>query len=135
MIAIQELTQTWHKLQSIVPIHVIYTENEYNQVVETIDRLLDIIQENESHPLYNLLDMLTVLVEDYEKKHYPIPDVMGVDILKYFMDEHQLTLSSFPEIGNEGVISNLLTGKQEFNVDNIRYLSSRFGVSPATFFY
>jgi HTH-type transcriptional regulator/antitoxin HigA len=122
-----ELTQTWHKLQAI------YTENEYNQAVGTINRLLDIIQEDENHPLCGLLDMLSVLVQDYEEEHYPTPDVTGVDVLKYLMDEHDLTLSSFPEIGNEFTISNLLAGKQELSVDNIRFLSKQFGLSPATF--
>ncbi len=134
IIAIQELTQTWHKLQSIVPVHAIYTESEYNQAIETINRLLDITQDDETHPLYNLLDMLSIFVEDYEEQHHPIPDVTGIDVLKYLMDEHALTLSSFPEIGNEHVVSNLLTGQQALSVGNIRFLSKRFGLSPATFF-
>jgi HTH-type transcriptional regulator/antitoxin HigA len=49
------------------------------------------------------------------------------------MEQHELNQSDLTEIGSQGVVSEILTGKRELNVRQIRLLSDRFGVSPATF--
>jgi len=53
----------------------------------------------------------------YEESHYPMPDVAGIDVLKFLMDEHGLTLSDLPEIGSRVVISDLLAGKRQLDVE------------------
>ena len=47
------------------------------------------------------------------------------------MEEHDLTQSDLPEVGSQGVVSEILGGKRALNVRQIRALSERFGVSPA----
>ena len=47
---------------------------------------------------------------------------------------HDLTQSDLPEVGSQGVVSEILGGKRTLNVRQIRALSGRFGVSPAVFF-
>ena len=49
------------------------------------------------------------------------------------MDEHGLTQSDLPEIGSQGVVSEVLNGKRDLNVRQIRALAARFGVSAAVF--
>ena len=49
------------------------------------------------------------------------------------MEEHDLTQSDLPDIGSQGVVSEILTGKRDLNVRQIARLSERFGVSPAVF--
>ena len=49
------------------------------------------------------------------------------------MEEHGLTQSDLPEVGSQGVISDILRGKRELNVRQIRTLAKRFHVSPAVF--
>jgi HTH-type transcriptional regulator/antitoxin HigA len=49
------------------------------------------------------------------------------------MEEHGLTQSDLPEIGSQGVVSEILNGKRERNVRHIRALARRFRVSPAVF--
>jgi HTH-type transcriptional regulator/antitoxin HigA len=49
------------------------------------------------------------------------------------MEEHDLKQSDLPEIGSQGVISEILSGKRQFNVRQIKLLSNRFKVSPAVF--
>ena len=46
---------------------------------------------------------------------------------------HDLKQSDIPEIGSQGVISEILSGKRQFNVRQIKLLSNRFNVSPAVF--
>ncbi|HJS18283.1 MAG TPA: helix-turn-helix domain-containing protein, partial [Anaerolineales bacterium] len=88
---------------------------------------------NEKHPLYSLLDTLGTLIHAYEEENYPIPSVTGAEILRYMMKENGLTQSDLSEVGSQGVVSELLNGKRELNVRQIRALAKRFGVSTAVF--
>lgn len=54
-------------------------------------------------------------------------------MLRFFMEEHDLTQGDLPEIGSLGVVSEILSGKRELNVHQIRALARRFHVSPAVF--
>ena len=49
------------------------------------------------------------------------------------MEAHGLTQSELPEIGSQGVVSEILSGERDLNVRQIRRLAKRFGVSPAVF--
>ena len=59
--------------------------------------------------------------------------VSGLEVLKYLMEQHSLTQSDLPEIGSQGVVSEVLRGKRELNVRQIEKLAARFHVSPAAF--
>lgn len=65
---------------------------------------------------------------------HPLPPVSGADALAYLMGEHGLTQSALPEVGYQGVVSEILHGKRKLNVRQIRVLAERFEVSPAVFF-
>ncbi len=129
-LATNQLQTHW---ANIGPLLVIRNEKEYNTAIERLNKLLDEVGTNEKHPLYTLLDTLGTLVHAYEEVHYPIPDVSGIDILRFLMEEHGLTQSSLPEVGSQGVVSEILNGKRELNVRQIRALAKRFKVSAAVF--
>jgi len=86
------------------------------------------------HPLYELLDTLGTLIHVYEEEHIMMPVSSGVDMLEYLMDEHGLGQSDLPEVGTQGVVSEILNEKRQLNVRQIRMLAERFCVSPAVFF-
>ncbi len=125
-----ELQQQW---MEIAPILTIRNEQEYEQGVERINALIDEVGTNEQHPLYTLLDTLGILIQAYEEQHYPIPDCSGVDMLRYFMEEYSLSQSDLPEVGSQGIVSEILNGKRELNLRQIRVLAERFNVSPSVF--
>lgn len=125
-----ELQQQW---MEIAPILTIRNEQEYEQGVERINALIDEVGTNEQHPLYTLLDTLGILIQAYEEQHYPIPDCSGVDMLRYFMEEYSLSQSDLPEVGSQGIVSEILNGKRELNLRQIRALAERFNVSPSVF--
>ncbi len=65
--------------------------------------------------------------------HHPLPESSGAEMLRYFMAEHALTQAEVPEVGSQGVVSEVLSGKRNLNVRQIRALAARFHVSPAVF--
>jgi HTH-type transcriptional regulator / antitoxin HigA len=126
----EDIQKHWTPLRTLLTIR---NEREYDRSVRRLNELLDEIGTNERHPLYGLLDTLGTLLEAYEDKHYPMPELGGAEMLRFFMDEHGLRQSDFPEVGSQGVVSEVLAGKREFNVRQIRALARRFHVSPAVF--
>lgn len=80
-----------------------------------------------------LADAIGVFVERYEAEHSPIPEGKPADALRFLMIERELRQSDFPEIGSQGLVSEILSNKRELNTRQIRKLARRFSVSPAVF--
>lgn len=56
--------KSWQNLSDTI--FVPRNETEYNQLVEMLDKLIDEVGEDESHPLASLMDVLSALIENYE---------------------------------------------------------------------
>lgn len=108
-------------------------DEEYNQLIELLDEITDIVRSNESHPLANWMNVLGALIESYEDERYPEPAADPVSVLKYFMEEYELKQKDLPELGSQGVISEILSGKRELNIRQIKALSKRFNVPASVF--
>lgn len=126
----KELETHW---ANIAPLLSIRNEREYNAAVKRLNELLDEIGDDEKHPLYGLLDTLGTLIQTYEEEHYSIPDATGAEALRFLMEEHGLTQSDLPEVGSQGVVSEILNGKRELNVRQVRSLAEKFHVSSTVF--
>ena len=126
----QEIQTHW---TAIRPIFSIRNEAEYDQAVARLNELLDEVGTDESHPLYDLLDTLGTLIQAYEEQHHPMPEVGGAEMLRFLMEEHGLKQADLPEVGSQGVVSEILSGKRELNIRQIRALAQRFHVSAAVF--
>jgi HTH-type transcriptional regulator/antitoxin HigA len=111
----------------------LHTKTEYDRAVAVLDNILDEIGQQETHPLADLAETLALSIEAYEDTHVPMPNASGPTILRSLMEEHGLAQSNLPEIGSQGVVSEILTGKRDLNVRQIAQLAARFGVSPAVF--
>ncbi|HSK73187.1 MAG TPA: hypothetical protein VK892_15925 [Pyrinomonadaceae bacterium] len=61
--------QSWKNLSDTV--FVPHTEAEYNRLVEMLDKLIDEVGEDETHPLASLMDVISALIENYENANVP----------------------------------------------------------------
>lgn len=57
----------WSSLADTV--FVPHTDAEYDRLVSLLDRLVDEVGEDESHPLASLMEIIGVLIEKYEDEH------------------------------------------------------------------
>jgi HTH-type transcriptional regulator/antitoxin HigA len=126
----KEMIRHWEAIRPLLSIH---NEQDYDRAVKELNRLLDEVGTDESHPLYELMDTLGVMMRIHEEEHHAMPACSGAEMLRYLMEEHGLTQSDLPEVGSQGVISEILSGKRELNLRQIQALVKRFGVSPAVF--
>ncbi|MEM8723381.1 MAG: transcriptional regulator [Cyanobacteria bacterium P01_G01_bin.39] len=126
-----ELKKQWLE---IAPLLTIKNESDYDAAVERLNALLDEVGDDENNPLYSMLGTLGIIIKAYDNENYRVPDCSGVEALIYLMEENSLSQSQIPEIGSQGVVSEVLNGKRKLNVRHIEALAKRFKVSPATFF-
>jgi transcriptional regulator with XRE-family HTH domain len=73
---------------------------------------------------------LARFIHSYEEAHAKIREATRPEVLRSLMEAHGLTQSELPEIGSQGVVSEILSSERELNVRQIRRLAKRFEVYP-----
>lgn len=126
----EDIRMSWGVIR---PLFSIRNESEYDRAIERLNILIDEVGTDEQNPLYELLDTLGIVIHTYEEKNYPMPDSNGVEMMQFFMEEHQLGLTDLPEIGTSEMILTIINGQQDLTVKQLKSLSERFQVSPAIF--
>jgi HTH-type transcriptional regulator/antitoxin HigA len=127
------ITRNLKNPEAYAPLLAIRSEREYDAAVKQLNELVDEIGDNPRDPRYRFIETLSVLIEAYDAEHHAFADASGIEALKYLIEEHDLTQADLPEIGSQGVVSEVLRGKRELNVRQIEKLAARFHVSPMTF--
>ena len=81
------------------------------------------------------IDLLTLLIESYERERYTLPRHSPAAMLQHFMDQHSLTPRDLEsELDGEDSALRILAGRQEMTALQSIRLSARFHVSPSVFF-
>ena len=128
---IEELIKVWPTIRHIFKVP--HTDEEYNEMVQLLDELTDQVGNDESHPLASLMETLGSLVEAYETQNLPGMEGSPLQVLQELMAMHELKQPDLTDVGTQGVVSEVLTGKRKLNLRQIKALSKRFHVSPAVF--
>lgn len=110
------------------------TVEDYEALTEALDELVDIVGDDEGHPLSGLMHQLGTLVFEYENEHLPMPDSHSVSAMAFLMEQHGLGQADLSDIAPQSVISEILSGKRQLNIRHIKALCQRFNVSSDTFF-
>ena len=128
---IREIAKVWPDLQAVLSVP--HDERDYKRLVSLLDSLIDEVGNDGAHPLASLMETLGSLIETYEAENVPDREGNPIDALKALMEEQDLKQSDLPEIGSQGVVSEVLAGRRQLNIRQIKALSERFSVSQAVF--
>ena len=128
------ITQTLRNPEKFAPLLAIRNGREYDAAVARLNDLVDEVGDNPRDPLYRFIETLSVLIEAYDEEHHKVPNASGVELLKFLMEQHGLSQGDLPEVGSQGVVSEILRGKRELNVRQIEALSRRFHLPAGAFF-
>jgi HTH-type transcriptional regulator / antitoxin HigA len=83
----------------------------------------------------NFAELLTLLIEAYEEKHYVLRSASPLEVLTELMAANNLRQKDLAGVlGSESIVSEVLSGKRELNKRHIERLSKKFKVSPEVFF-
>lgn len=81
-----------------------------------------------------MADLLTLLIEDFEDKHYVLKAASPVEVLQELMLANDLKQKDLIDVfGTPSIVSEVLNGKRQLTTEHIRRLSRRFHVSPEVF--
>ena len=82
-----------------------------------------------------MAELLTLLIEDFEERHYALQPSSPIDVLNELMLANNLKQKDLLDVfGTPSIASEVLSGKRRLNAEHIRKLSRRFKVSPEIFF-
>lgn len=107
----------------------IKTEADYKASLEQLDKIFDApIGTKES----DYADILALLIDEYEKKYYPIPAPDPIEAIRIRMEEMQLKqIDLVKEIGGKSRVSEILNKKRKLTVEMIRKLTDKLHLSAS----
>jgi HTH-type transcriptional regulator / antitoxin HigA len=110
---------------------VLKTEEDYTNASI---RMMEIFHAEPNTPEIDELDLLMVLVKDYDEKHYQLPELDALEVIKYKMQEMGMKAKDLePIIGSKGHVSAILSGKREITLKMAQKLKNYFSI-PADVF-
>ena len=106
---------------------LIKTDVEYQ---EALNRLEEIFDAKIGTPESDEADILGLLIDEYEKKHYPIDAPDPIDAIKIRMEEMDLKQKDLVGvIGGKSRVSEILNRRKKLTVDMVRSLALRLNLS------
>jgi HTH-type transcriptional regulator / antitoxin HigA len=115
------------------PPRPIRSKADFIAVQKVVDALLDAGQLSSDRREY--LNLLGIIIHEYEEKIVEIPDIYGVDLLHVLVEEWGLKQKELvPIFKTESIVSAVLNGRRQLTVEHIEKLSDFFHISPAVFF-
>src|SRR5260221_7829765 len=108
----------------------IKTEEQYKIILHPIKSLWNCA---ESSPEADLLEVLSILADDYESKHYPIDPPDPIEAIKYKMEENDLTANDLvPYFGSRSKVSEVLNRKRPLTFTMAKKLFKGLNISAET---
>lgn len=109
---------------------IIRNEKEYDEALDRVDELMG-INPDLGTKQSDELEILVLLIEKYEQKHWNIDIPDPIEAIKYRMQEMNLKQKDLvPYIGNKSKVSELLNRKISLSLKMIRKLSKALHIPP-----
>ncbi|MFH1029244.1 MAG: helix-turn-helix domain-containing protein [Pseudomonadota bacterium] len=107
-------------------IRPIKTEDDYQATLAEVEHLFDAAPDT---PEGDQLEVLTTLLEAYEKNHYVIPSPDPVEAIKYWMESRGITRQELePLMGSRARVSEIFNHKRGLTLTMIRNLHNKLGI-------
>jgi HTH-type transcriptional regulator / antitoxin HigA len=111
--------------------HVLKTAAEYKKAIRRTMELFDALPDS---PEDKELDLLLVLVKDYEDKHIVLPELDPIEVIKLKMEENNIKAKDLmPIIGSAGHVSSVLSGRRELTLKVAQNLRNYFDLPAEVF--
>lgn len=104
----------------------IKNEKEYQKALKELEKVFDA---EPGTPEGDTGEVLVLLIEDYEKKHYPIDAPDPIEAIKYIMEEKGLTNKDIiPYFGSKSLVSAVLNRRRNLSLKMIKSLHEGLGL-------
>ncbi|MES2795863.1 MAG: helix-turn-helix domain-containing protein [Bacteroidota bacterium] len=113
-----------------IEIKPITNQKEFEEANNLIQLLMECEEGSEEE---KILEAVTILAIEYEKKHYPIPNPDPIEVIKYRMEELKLSQKDIAKyFGGENRVSEVLNKKRNLSLKMIKELHFNLGISADT---
>ena len=125
-------TDKYLELLKQYPPRPIDNEEDLEMMQQVINRLLDKPQLTAEEREY--LNVLGSLIYEYEENQEPIPDIYGLELLKFILEERNLQKQDLLSIfESKSTLDDILDGQQELTPIYIQKLANFLNISPDLF--
>ncbi len=113
---------------------VVHTEKENERLLAEIEKLLSKGESNLSPEEEELLELLTQLVEAFERRAYTRKKASPAELVSFLLEQRGLTARHlWPVLGSKSRVSDLVNGRREVSREQAKKLGEFFHISPAAF--
>jgi len=104
----------------------IRTEEDYKLALKEIESLMEATPDSDD---FDRLEVLSLLVENYESIHYKIDIPDPIEAIKFRMEQEGLIQNDLVEIfGNKSRVSEVLNKKRKLTINMIRNLNKHLNI-------
>jgi antitoxin component HigA of HigAB toxin-antitoxin module len=110
-------------------LHVLHNVKEYDAAMEALDRLLALEPQRGTRD-FELLELISLLVEDYESRNVPEPPMPSpAAVVEFMLEQRGLTRADLIEpLGGKSRVSEFLSGKRPLSTNQIKAVRDLLGV-------
>jgi len=107
-------------------IKVLKTEEDYNQALKRLEVIFDAPSNSKEG---DEAELLTILIEKYEDKHYPIDSPDPIEAIKFRMEQMDLDNNDLAKvIGYKSRVSEIFNHKRKLTLKMIRNLHEKLKI-------
>lgn len=112
---------------------VIHTDEELEAYTKALFALTS--KEHPTRAQADAIELLSLLIDRYERQRFPIPSADPVTVLRFLMEHNGLAQRDIVDDfgGSKSLVSMVISGQRRMSIDHIKSLSARFHVSPSVF--
>lgn len=112
---------------------IIKTDTEYQLAAE---RLIEIFHAEPGSPESEELELLILLIKDFDDKYVVLPKLNPIDVIKIKMSENGIKTKDLESIiGSKGHVSSILSGKRDITLKMAQKLKNFFGIPAEVFLH
>jgi len=111
---------------------IIKSKKQYNEYCNALEQL---VSKKPSKEVDLEIELLTLLIEKWDKEHNTFDELDPIQLLKSLMNEHRLKSKDLVKIlgVSKGLVSSILNYRRGLSKQNVRTLSDYFGLSQEAF--
>jgi HTH-type transcriptional regulator / antitoxin HigA len=130
---LQDISAHWVALHEALGVGAPITDDSaYERALAFVEQVFE--SGMAEGPLAGLVAVVGDRIREYEDRAHPWPETATpASVLRSLMDSHGLRQVDLPEVGSQGVISEILAGRRALNARQVAVLARRFGVPAEVF--
>jgi HTH-type transcriptional regulator/antitoxin HigA len=122
---VQAILAAWRPLRDLMGVGIVRTAQDYARANALIERIIDEIDEQEDHPIAEVLDLIDDQVSAYEARTAVIPDAPPQEVLRFLMESHGLRQEDLADCASQSRIADILNGRRTISKGIAKALAQR----------